>query len=245
MMPATISRESGGESIQIYARAAGVLGLITIVAGGFGEAYVPAQIIVPGNAAATADNFRASEALFRWGFAAYMLEALCDVGLTMLFYVLFRPVHRNLALLCVYIRIISTTGFATAMVLYFAASQVASGAGDVGALSTDQQSALALVLIRASGFGQSLFSMFYGASSVILGWLMYRSGFLPRIFGVLMAAMGIAFMTRTFLVVLTPAYASGLLLATAALAFPPLAFWLLVKGVDVGKWEGRALRHGT
>ena len=242
MTAMAVTDKPSGESIQTYARVAGVLGLITLVAGGFGEAYVPGQIIVAGNAAATADNLRTSETLFRWGFAAYMVEALCDVGLTMLFFVLFRPVHWNLALLSAYIRIISTAGFAAAMVLYFGASQVARSADQLSALTATQQAALTLVLMKMSGFGQSLFSMFYGAGSLILGWLMYRSGFVPRILGALMATMGIAFMARTFLLVLAPAFASPLLLATGALAFPPLTFWLLWKGVDVAKWQDRVRR---
>jgi len=74
------------ESIQTYAKLAGILGLLSFVGGGFGEAYVPSVIIVPGDAAATAGNLVASDLLFRLGFAGYLLEALCDVGLTWTFY---------------------------------------------------------------------------------------------------------------------------------------------------------------
>ena len=101
-----------GVSIQTYARIAGALGLLSFVGGGFGEAYVPSVLIVREDAGATARNILASESLFRLGFAGYLLEALCDVGLTWAFYILLRPVHRNLALLAVFFRLIATGGFA-------------------------------------------------------------------------------------------------------------------------------------
>src|SRR5687768_6080566 len=109
------------ENIQAYARFAGILGILTIVGGGFGEAYVPGAMIVSGDAAATAHNILTGESLFRWGFAGYLLEALCDAGLTMAFWVLIRPVHRNLAMGMVVFRIISTCGFAAAMMLWWGA----------------------------------------------------------------------------------------------------------------------------
>lgn len=105
------------------------------------------------------------------------------------------------------------------------------------------RNAVAFTLITASGFGQSLFNMFYGFGPVLLGWLIFRSGFIPRAFGALLVLTGIVFTVRTLLVVLAPAYASPMLLIVAAIAFPPLSLWLLVKGVDVAKWRERATLH--
>jgi hypothetical protein len=227
-------------SIQSYARLAGVLGILTLIAGGFGEAYAPSAIIVSGDAAATARNVLASESLFRWGFAGYLVEALCDAGLTMAFWVLVRPVHRNLAMLMVVFRIISTCGFAAAEMLYFGALPTLKSAEQLSAFQPQQLDALAYTLIRISGFGQALFSTFYGVANLIFGWLIYRSGFLPRVLGIGMAIVGIAFTGRTFLLVLAPAYASPLLLVTAGIFFPALILWLLVRGVDVARWRARA-----
>lgn len=232
-------RYGNAESIQTYARLAGVLGLVSLVAGGFGEAYVPSAIIVSGDPGATARNILASEALFRWGFAGYLVEALCDAVLTMAFFVLLRPVHGNLAIAMVVLRIIATCGFAAAQMLHFAALPTLQSAVNRGAFGPDQLNAVAFTLITASGFGQSLFNMFYGLATVLLGWLIFRSGFIPWMFGALLVLTGIVFTARTFLVVLAPAYASPVLLAVAAIAFPPLSLWLLVKGVDVAKWRER------
>jgi uncharacterized protein DUF4386 len=70
-------------SVQRYARAAGIMFLISFVAGSFGEFYVPSKLIVAGNAAATVSNTVDHEMLFRLGFAGYLLEALCDVALAL------------------------------------------------------------------------------------------------------------------------------------------------------------------
>ena len=231
-----IPASSRDDSVQWYARLAGVLGVITLFAGGFGEAYVPGAMIVAGDAAATARNILAGESLFRWGFAGYLVEALCDAGLTLAFWVLVRPVSRNVAMLMVVFRIISTCGFAAAEMLYFGALPTLKATALLSAFQPDQLHGIAYTLLRVSGFGQALFSMFYGVANVAFGWLIYRSGYLPRVFGVGMAIAGVAFTLRTFLLVLAPAYASPLLLATAAIAFIPFSFWLLVKGVDVRRW---------
>jgi hypothetical protein len=228
------------ESIQTYARLAGVLGLLSVVGGAFGEAYVPNVISVAGDPVATAQKILGHEMLFRWGFAGYLVEALCDAGLTMAFWVLVRPVHRNLAMLMVVFRIISTCGFAASQVLYYGALSTLRSAQTIPALQPEQMDALAYVLLRIASFGGSLFSAFYGFANIVFGWLLYRSVFVPRVFGVGMVLTGIAFALRTFLLILAPAYASGLLLATAAVVFIPFVLWLLVKGVNEEAWRRMA-----
>ena len=225
------------ESIQTYARLAGVLGLISIVAGAFGEAYVPSVMFVSGDATATAQRILGQEGLFRWGFAGYLVEAVCDATLTMAFWVLVRPVHRNLAMLMVVFRIISTCGFGASEVLYFGALPTLRAAPLLAALQPDQVNALAYVLLRIASFGGALFSTFYGFANIVFGWLLYRSGYIPRVFGVGMIVTGIAFAVHTFLLILAPAHASGLLLATAAVVFIPFILWLLVKGVNEEAWR--------
>lgn len=224
-------------SVRHYARLAGALALLTVVAGGFGEVYVPDSLIVSGDPRATAQRILGDESLFRLGFASYLVEALCDATLTMLFWVLVRPVHRNLAMLMVVCRVISTCGFGASQVLYFGALTTLLSEQATTALAPAQREAIAYLLLRIAGFGGMLFSAFYGTANICFGWLVYRSGYLPRVFGVAIVVTGIAFAVHTFLLILAPAYASGLLLATAALAFIPFAIWLVVKGVNEERWR--------
>ena len=226
--------------VQTYARVAGILALISLVAGGFGEAFVPSVLIVSADAAATASNIIASKSLFRAGFASYLVEGLCDVALTLVLYALLRPVHRDLALLAAFFRLVGTAGFAVAELFYFAASPIVGGADYLKTFSPDQLNTLALLSLKMSGYGAGIFMMFYGAGSVLLGYLIFRSSYLPRVLGVLLAISGVGFVTTTFVGILAPAYASPILLMPAALAALALTLWLLVRGVDARKWQEQA-----
>src|SRR5690242_4649503 len=107
---------------QRYARVAGILILLSIVFGTWGEAYVPSKLIVSTDAGATARNILSSPMLFRSGFAAYWVEAVCDVALALVFYVLLRPVDRNLALLMAFLGLVAMVTYAFAECFYFAPS---------------------------------------------------------------------------------------------------------------------------
>lgn len=231
-------RPAQAASVQTYTRIAGVLALISLVAGGFGEFYVPSQLIVSADATATANNFIASDSLFRLGFAAYLVEAVCDVALTLIFYVLLRPVRKDLALLAAFFGLVSTATFAVAELFYFAASLILGGADYLNTFSPDQLNTLALLLIKLSGAG--IFMVFYGVASILRGYLILQSGYLPKFLGALLALGGFGFVTRNFLLVLAPAYAFDWLLLPTIIALLSLALWFLVRGVDVPKWEEKA-----
>jgi hypothetical protein len=228
--------------VQTYARIAGVLFLISFVAGGFGEVYVPSVLIVASDATATANNIIASDFLFRMAFASYLIEAICDIALTLILYVLLRPVGKELALLAVFFRLVGTAIFAVTELFYFAPSLILGGADYLKSFSPDQLSALALLSLRMYVYGGGLFFVIGGVGSILLGYLIYRSGYLPKVLGVLLALGGVGFVIRSFALVLAPAYASLglLLLLPTALAGLSLTGWLLVRGVDVPKWEERA-----
>src|SRR5262249_19523232 len=95
-----------------YAKTCGALGLVSLIAGGFGEGYVPARLIVPGDAVATVERFRNLDSLLRVGFAGYLVEAICDVALALIFYVLLRPVRSDLALLSAFFGLVGTASYA-------------------------------------------------------------------------------------------------------------------------------------
>ena len=227
-------------SIQAWARIAGALFLLTIVAGGFGEFYVPSKLIVSGDAAATAKNIRAYDWLFRAGFASYLVEAVCDIALTLILYTLLRPVRKELALLAAFFGLVSTALFAVAELFYFVASLILGGAPYLQTFSPDQLNTLAFLSLKLYGYGGGIFMVFYGLASMIRGYLIFRSGYLPRFLGVLLAFAGLGFVTRNFALVLAPAYASDLLLLPMSIAALSLTVWFLAKGVDVAKWEARA-----
>jgi hypothetical protein len=223
--------------VQSYARIAGVLGLVSVLAGGFGEAYVPAAVIVPQDSSATAANIVAREWLLRWGFAAYNVEAICDVALTLLFYQVFRVAHGELALAAVFFRLIGTAGFAMAQVLLFATLPILESLVAADAFAPGQRNALAMLLIQVSHDAQTVFTMFYGVGTLAFGMLMYRSSFLPPVLGGLVMIAAGGFVAKAFTWILMPGYSSPLLLAPAGIAFLILSCWLVVKGIDADRWR--------
>jgi len=225
------------ESIQRYARLTGVLILISIVFGTFGEAYAPSRLIVSTDAAATAHNILSSPVLFRAGFAAYLVEAVCDVTLALLFYVLLRPVNANLALLSAFLGIVATVTYAFAECFYFAPELILSGSNYLTPFTQDQLNALALLSMKLFSRIAGIFIGFYGLATIIRGYLVYRSGYLPRALGVLFMIGGFAFVLDNAAVVLAPAYATPLLLFLMAPAGVAMLLWLLAKGVDLEKWR--------
>ena len=236
---------ASAEPVQLYARAAVVLGLLSVLAGAFGEAYVPPLLVVPGDAAATAANLVASESLFRWGFAAYLVEALCDAGLTLLFYLLLRVVGKPLALLAVFYRLLGTAVFAMAQVAYFAALPIAKAGAGQEPLAAAQANGLALLATQVASYGQAISLLFYGAGTFLVGLLMARSRFLPRLVGLLLALTGLAFVLKCVTFAVYPPASTPLLLVPAGLAGVVMTGWLLVRGVDVARWRERAAAQGA
>ena len=228
-----------GPSARRHARIAGVLFLLSVLAGGFGEFYVPSRLVVPGDAAVTARNIRASDALFRAGFAGYLVEAVCDIALTFFLYVLLRPAGEHLALLAAFFRLVSTAVFAGAELFYFAASVILQGGAFLSSFTPDQRDGLALLSIKIYEYGGDLFMVFYGTASILLGYLIFRSRYLPKFLGVLLALGGVGFVLRNFATVLAPAYSSPFLLLPMFLAAVALTVWFLARGIDVAKWEER------
>lgn len=223
-------------SVQAYARIAGVLLLVSLVAGGFGESYAPSTLLAPGDASATARNLLASDLLFRLGFLAYLVEAVCDVALAWGLYILLRPVQADLALLAVLFRLIATATFAFTELFYFVPSLVLGGDAYLKSFSSDQLNTLALLSLNVSAVGGFLFLLFYGIASMVQGYLMWRSGYLPRVLGALLVLGGLGFVATNVLQVLAPDDGSFLLLLPTLLAMLLLGLWLLVRGVDVEKW---------
>ena len=224
-------------TVQTYARIAGALFLLSFVAGGFGEAYVPSKLMVSGDATATAQNIKALDSLFRMGFAGYLVEAVCDIALSLILYVLLRPVRKDLALLAAFFGLVGTAVFAAAELFYLAPSPILGGAGYLKTFSPDQLNTMALLSLKLYGYGGAMFTVFYGVAWVLRGYLIFRSGYLPKFLGVLMTLGGLAFITRNFLLVLAPAYAPGSLLLLMLPGGLSLTAWFLVKGIDLPKWE--------
>lgn len=221
-------------SPRTYARATGFLYLIIIVCAGFSEGYVRANMIVPGDATATANNILASEGLFRVGFAADLVAFLSDIGVAVLLYMLLKPVSNTLALLAAFFRLAQTAILGINLLNHFNALLLLSGAEYLQVFEPAQLHALVLLSLTEHAYGYLISGVFFGLHCFVLGYLLYKSDYFPRVLGVLLVLASFGYLVDCFTNFLWPNYApttEWLVVATAVVAELAFAFWLLVKGV--------------
>jgi hypothetical protein len=223
--------DPGARTLSRYARVAGVAMLLSIVFGILGEMILPDQIVVARDPASTAAHIIGNPTLFRLTFGAYLVEAICDVALCVFFYVLLKPVDPHLALLSAFFGIAAMLTYAVAQSSFFASSLVLGDSPGMGAFTAEQRDALAYLAIRLSGTIAWLFLELYGIETMIRGYLIARSTYLPKIFGILFLIGGAGFILRSATFLLAPKYSSPVFLLPMAVAGIPMMLWLLIRGI--------------
>ncbi len=231
-----------GFSPQSYARTGGVLYLIIIVAGLFGEFFVRGKLFVPGDATATANQIVASPLLWRVGICVDLVMQVCDIPLMLIFYVLLRPVNRNLALLNLLFNLIQTAVLVANKLNLLMALFVLADAPYLKSIDPTQLHALSYIFIKLHDHGFGIGLIFFGFVCLVEGYLIFRSGYFPKALGVLMQVAGVCYIVNTFTLLLDPQLANQLfpfILMPCFIAELSLGLWLLVKGVDLPKWQER------
>ena len=231
------------QSPQLYARIGGVLYLIIIVVGLFGEAFVRDRLIVSGDAAATAANIMSHESLWRFHIAAELFLLICAVALLLILFVLLKPVSRDLALLAALFNLVAIIIEAATTMRLLEALFPLGNAGYLKAFTPEQLYAMASLSLKSHGYGFGVSLIFFGCFCLIVGYLTFKSGYLPKAIGVLMQIAGVCYLTNSFALILSPAVANRLFPAILVPAFigeASLCLWLLVKGVNVEKWKEKA-----
>ena len=220
-----------------YARLAGLLYLLVIPLGIFGGLYVSSQLIVPGDAAATAENLLASESLYRLGIVSDLLASVDMVLVVLVLYTLLKPIHRTMSLLMVNFVLIGAAIAILNQLNQFAALQLLQ-ADDLRAFTPEQLQALAVMFLRLHSRRSTIAFIFWGLWLFPLGFLVFKSGFLPRFLGILLMIACFGYVINSFATLLGYPVNVGML---AALGEVLLILWLLIKGVNVEQWQKRAL----
>jgi len=228
-------------SPRVKARAAGVFWLMTILTGAF-AAIVGGSLVVSGDAAATAANILAQAALFRLGTAANLVATACYVAATLLVYELLKPVNRSISLLAAFFSLVGCAVGALSSLFDFAPFVLLRGAQYLSVFTVEQLQALALMFLRLGGQAGNIGLVFFGLQCLLVGYLIFRSTFLPRIVGGLMAFGGLGWLT--FLWPPLANYLSPYILAPGIVGEGSLSLWLIVIGVNVPKWEEKAANAG-
>ena len=180
----------------LKARIAGVLYLIITVAAAFAEVFVRGKLVIYGDAAATATNILAHERLYRLAGAADLIAFTCDAAVALIFYQLLKPVSRSLSLFAACFRLLHVAIVAVNTLSHFAPLVLLGGDRFLTAFNTDQLQALALVSLSLHGTGYNIGLVFFGFHCLLIGYLICRSVFLPRIRGALLAIAGLCYLTK-------------------------------------------------
>lgn len=229
-------------SPQLYARIGGVLYLLNIALGFFSVA-VRDKITGSGDVAATAANLTSMESLWRFGIAAEFLALICALGLGTIYFLLFKPVSRELNLLATFIRVVAIAVQAVVVLNLAAALFPLENAEYLKAFTPEQLYALVHLAIKAHGYGFGLALLLFGSCFLVHGRLIIKSGFLPRVLGILIQLAGLCYLTDSFALFLAPSFANRIfpaILFPCFLAEVSLCLWLIVKGVDVQRWKEQA-----
>ena len=221
------------------ARAVGLLYIIPWILS-FLAIFLRQSLILPGDAAATANNIIASESIFRLSIVGDLVVQVVFIVLVLLLYKLLKPVNKNLALLMVILFLVSVPIAMLNMLNLFAALLLLSGADYLIVFPVDQLQAFVTLFRDLHEVGIMIAYIFWDLWLFPLGYLVFKSGFLPRILGILLMISCFGYLIDFFTFFLFPNFDLAINMFTGW-AELLLCLWLLIKGVNVEQWEKRAL----
>src|SRR5436305_4547405 len=231
-----------GVSLRSQARIAGSLWWLCIAAGIVGF-VAGAPLVVAHDAAATAANMLAKESLFRFGFAADLVSGLSYVGVTALIYYVLKPVSRSLSLLAAFFGLAGVAIGGASWVIHLVPLLLLHGNQYLTAFTTNQLQATSLIALKLQLQVFPIGMVFFGIQCISIGYLVARSTFLPRILGVLLALGGLCYVIASFVNFLASSFGPHLvpfIMPVALIGEGSLSLWLLVKGVNVQRWNEQA-----
>lgn len=232
-MSATVASPAGS-SPRTLARVIALLFLTTIVLGIIAQGFISERLISFSDPAKTANNILANGALYRTGFTLYMIEMAAQIAQTVLLFYLLKPVNRRIATLAMVFGLVGCTIKIFSRVFYLAPLFLANQHA-FPALTPDQLSAVSLILLNVNDRGAGVALAFFGFETILEGWLIFRSTFLPRWLGALAMLASIGWLTF-----LSPTLGYAVFNGVALVALVgsiALIGWLLVKGVDEERWR--------
>jgi hypothetical protein len=219
------------------ARMGGACWLMTFLTGMF-AVFAGGRSVVPSDAAATASNILAHETLFQSGIAALLISTAFYVGATLFVYELLKPVNRSVSLLAAFFSLVGCAIGALSCLFDFAPFVLLRGAQYLSVFTVEQLQALALTSLNVRIQANNIGLVFFGMHCFLVGSLILRSTFLPRTVGALMVFAGLGWLTF-----LWPPLVNSLApfnMLPGAFGELALTLWLLVKGVNVQRWNEQA-----
>lgn len=224
---------------RVEARIAGFGYLLIIILGAYAEIAVRQGLVTAGDPAATARAIMAHQSLFRCGFAAEMMTNVLAVPVTLIIYRLLAPAGRLLALIGIALDLTQNTINAVNAWTQFAPLTLLSGSPNLAAIPHGELVALARLALTWHDVGFAIGLTFFGFALLIEGFLIFRSGYFPRVLGALYALAGACYLANSAgyfaSVSITPIILYVVLIGEGA-----FTLWLLFVGVNEAKWRAAA-----
>ncbi|NJB71266.1 hypothetical protein GGR42_001728 [Saonia flava] len=224
--------------ILIYkkARIAGLLYCFVFAGGFFAEVFVRQKLMVYGDPIATATNILANESLYRWGFAISLLYLICNIPIALIFYNIFKRADKFLAALLLLFFLTGNTVEIVNIINHYTPLDVLKITSGVNGFNQNQSSLLAYLSLNAftTGFGITL--VFFACYDLVIGLLILKSKYLPKLIGILMLMAGVCYLTNSFSLFLYPEFAEKLfpfVLFPCFVGELVLALWLTFKGIKL------------
>jgi len=223
--------------LRVESRWTGALYLLTIVAGIFAQAFVSGNLVTadPGT---TAANLLSHQGLYQAGFAVYLIEMASQVAATALFFHLLTPVSRPMATVAAFLGLAGSVIKTFARVFFIAPLFLLENGHALPGWGVEQLQSLAFVFLKINDRGAEIALTFFGFYALVNGYLVFRSTFLPRILGVIGMFGGLGW--TSFLYPPLAYRLFPIVVVIALIGSLSMIVWLLVKGVDVERWQERA-----
>lgn len=227
-------------SIKVTARRAGALYFLLLIVGLFSMLGFTG-FIVPGDATSTAGNIIAGELTYRMWILTDFVTFILFILLVVSLYNLFKAVNKWHAMLMVLLVSVGVTIGLANLVNKIAPLILLSGADYLSVFTKTQLDALALGFLSLNSSGNDIDAAFWGLWLFPFGILVMKSGFFPRILGILLLVAGFAYLTISVTGIVLPTYSHVVTQAMKPLLFGefPIIFWLLIKGAKVQEPEAR------
>ena len=226
-------------SLNKAAKIAGIGYVIIFVLGIFANFFIFTGLIVKGDAAATANNILANTTLFRTGIASWIIVLIFDIIIAWALYIFLKPVNKNLSLLTAWFRLVYVAIFGITQLNLIFVLILLSGADFLSFFNTNQLQALALLFLDGHNYGFLIGLVFFGIHLFLISYLILKSGYIPKILGILLILSALGYLLDSFANFLLPNYADYQTIFLLLVAVPgivgelSLTLWLLIKGTKV------------
>ena len=226
-------------SLNNAAKIAGIGYVIIFVLGLITNFFIFGSLIIPGNAAETANNILSNEILFRGGMVSWLIVLICDIIIAWALYIFLKPVNKSISLLGAWFRIVYTAIFAITQLNLLIVLILLSGADYLAVFNTNQLNSLVLIFLNGFNYGFLIGLVFFGIHLLFISHLIIRSDYIPKILGILLLLSSLGYLIDSFANFLLSNYEDYKTIFLILVAVPGIVgelsftLWLLIKGTKV------------